>query len=75
MEVVTGCLPAGSWEGAAKTVSGMKPSQRPFAAGSSGSWLEAASTPIGRQGTQASGKPFAAGKDTLGWLEAASKPL
>jgi len=58
----------------------MEPSQRPFSVeGASGSWLDAASTPVvrsrGTAGTGTSGKPFAAGQDTLGWLEAASKPL
>ena len=67
----------GSWEDAAKAVSSKVPSQRPFAEGRDGTWVDAASTPLSptkSAGRESPRKPFAAGS-TPSWLEAASKPM
>ena len=71
------CAP-GSTEDTARAISRLERSERPYASGQGGTWLDAASQPMSsssqsvRRGS--STKPFAVG-DTPSWLEGASTPL
>lgn len=70
-------IPAGAGEGAAKAASSKPASQRPYAAGQGGTWVDAASKPLSPSKSGArepQQKPFATGA-APGWREAASEPM